>query len=66
MHKRVVISQVHRMGRVENIEILKVLPLMEVKALGRSTDMNRSPEKSLMLGSYRRKIPSTNFARPHD
>jgi hypothetical protein len=66
MHMRAVVSQVHRMGRVAKPETLKAPPLMEVKALTRSPDMNRSPEISLTLGRYRGDIPSTNFARPRD
>jgi hypothetical protein len=50
------------MGRVENPETFKVPPLMEVKALLRSPDTNRSPEISLTLREYRGDIPSTNFA----
>jgi hypothetical protein len=54
------------MDRLENTETLKAPPLMEVKALTRSPDMNRSPEISLILGRYRGDIPSTNFVRPRD
>jgi hypothetical protein len=49
------------MGRVENPKTLKSPPLMEVKALTRSLDTNRSPEISLTLGRYRGDIPLTNF-----
>jgi hypothetical protein len=48
------------MGKVENPETLKVSPLMEVKALARSPDTNRSLEISLMLRRYWGDIPSTN------
>jgi hypothetical protein len=48
------------MGRVAKPETLKVLPLMEVKALAISPDMNRSAEISLTLRRYRGDIPSTN------
>jgi hypothetical protein len=53
MHRRAVVSQVHRMGRVENPKTLKALPLMEVRELTRSPDTNRSPEIYLTLGRYR-------------
>jgi hypothetical protein len=66
MHKRAVISQVHRMGKVAKPETLKVLPLTEVEALARSLDTNRFPEISLTLRRYRGDIPSTNLARPRD
>jgi hypothetical protein len=54
------------MGRVENPETLKALPLTEVWALARSLDTNKSTEISPILGEYPGDIPSTNFARPHD
>ena len=66
MHRRVVISQVHRMGEVEKHEIFKEPPLMEVRALERSPDTNRSLEISLTLRRYRGDIPSTNLAQPRD
>jgi hypothetical protein len=66
MHVRVVISQVHHMGRVENPETLKVSPLTEVTELARSSDTNRSLEISLMLRRYRGDIPSTNLVRTRD
>jgi hypothetical protein len=62
MHMGAVGSQVHRIGRVENPETLKALPLMEVRALAISLDMNRSPEISLMLRRYQEDIPSTDLA----
>jgi hypothetical protein len=49
------------MGRIENPETLKAPPLIEVWALERSPNMNKSIEISLMLGEYPRVIPSTNF-----
>jgi hypothetical protein len=54
------------MGRVENPETLKVLPLMEVKALARSPDTNISPEISLTLRRYQGYIPSINLMQPRD
>jgi hypothetical protein len=59
-------NSVHRMGKVEKPETLKVLTLMEVKALERSPDTNRAPEISLTLRRYRGDIPSTNLERPCD
>ena len=61
MHRREVVSPDHRMGRVENSETLKELPLTEAWALARSPDMNKSTEISLILGEYPGVIPSTNF-----
>jgi hypothetical protein len=66
MHRRAVISLDHRMGRVENLETLKALPLIEVWALARSPNTNKSTEISLTLGKYPGVIPSTNFVRPRD
>ena len=64
MHKRAVVSQVHRMGRVAKLETLKAPPLMEVRALARSPDTNRSPEIYLTLRRYQGDIPSTDLTRP--
>jgi len=64
MHKQTVVSQVHRMGRVENPETLKASPLTEVRELARSTDTNISLEISLTLRRYRGDIPSTDLTRP--
>jgi hypothetical protein len=50
------------MGRVENPETLKELPLTEVWVLERSPNMNKSTEISLTLGEYPGVIHSTNFA----
>jgi hypothetical protein len=58
MHMRTVVSQIHHMGKVENIETLKAPPLREVRALA------RSPEIYLTLRRYRGDIPSTNLTRP--
>ena len=66
MHKRAVVSPVHHMGRVENLETLKAPPLTDVNELTRSLDTNRSPKISLMLGRYGGDTPSTEFARPCD
>jgi hypothetical protein len=66
MDRRVVVSLDHCMGRVENPESLKEPPLMEVWALARSQNMNKSTEISLTLDKYLGDIPSTNFAIPHD
>jgi hypothetical protein len=66
MHRQAVVSLDHHMGRVEKPETLKALPLMEVWALARSPNMNKSTEISLTLGEYLGDIPSTNFARPRD
>ena len=66
MHKRVVVSLDHRMGRVAKPETLKAPPLKEVWALARSPNTNKSTEICMTLGEYPRFIPSTNFARPHD
>jgi hypothetical protein len=52
MHKREVVSQVHRMGRLAKPKTLKVPPLTEVKALTRSPDTNISLEISLTLRRY--------------
>jgi hypothetical protein len=49
------------MGRVENPETLKAPPLIEVWALARSPNTNKSIEISLTLGEYPGVIPSTNF-----
>jgi hypothetical protein len=49
------------MGRVENPETLKALPLIEVWAPARSPNTNKFIEISLMLGEYPGVIPSTNF-----
>jgi hypothetical protein len=54
------------MGRVAKPEALKAMPVMEVKVLTISPDINRSSKISLMLGRYQGDIPSTNFMRPHD
>jgi hypothetical protein len=54
------------MGKVEKPKTLKVPPLIEVWALARSPNMNKSIEISLTLGEYPGVIPSTNFARPRD
>ena len=62
MHRRAVVSLDYHMGRVENPEILKVLPLTEVWVLERSPNMNKSTEISLTLGEYPGLIPSTNFS----
>jgi hypothetical protein len=61
MHRRAVISHVHRMGRVANPETLKALPLIEVEALSRSPDTNKAPKITMTLGRYRGDIPSTDF-----
>ena len=66
MHMREVVSQIHRMGRVEKPKTLKAPPLTEVRALARFPDMNRSPEISLTLGRYQGDIPSTDFEQPRD
>ena len=66
MQKKVVISQVHYMGRVAKPETLKVLPVTEVKAPARSPDTNRSLEIYMTLRRYWGDIPSTNLTRPHD
>ena len=66
MHMQVVVSQVHHMGRVTKPEILKALPLIEVKVLERPPFMNRSPKISLTLRRYRWDIPSNNLAQPCD
>ena len=66
MHRRAVVSPNHHMGRVAKPETLKVPPLMEVWALARSPNTNKSTEISLTLGDYPGDIPSTNFARPRD
>jgi hypothetical protein len=49
------------MGKVAKLETLKELPLIEVRELTISSDMNRSPEISLMLRRCRGDIPSTDF-----
>jgi hypothetical protein len=49
------------MGRVSNLENFKVPPLIEVKALARSPDMNRSPEISQTLRRYRGDMLSPNI-----
>jgi hypothetical protein len=64
MHRRVVVSPDHRMGRVAKPEPLKAPPLTKLWALARSPDMNNP--MSLMLGEYLGDIPSTNFVRPRD
>jgi hypothetical protein len=61
MHKRIVIIQVHRMGKVEKLETLKAPPLMEVRALEISPYTNRSPEIYLTLRRYQGDIPSTDL-----
>jgi hypothetical protein len=66
MHRQAVISPDHHMDRVENPKTLKVSPLMEVWALARSPNTNKSTEISLTLGEYPGVIPSTNFVQPHD
>ena len=66
MHRRIVISFDHHMGRVAKPETLKVPPLAEVWALARSPNTNKSTEISLTLGEYPRVILSTNFVRPCD
>jgi hypothetical protein len=66
MHRQEVISPNHHMGRVAKPETLKASPLIEVWALARSPNMNKSTEISLTLGEYLGVIPSTNFARPRD
>jgi hypothetical protein len=40
------------MDRVENLEASKALPLIEVKALEKPPNMNRTPKISLTLGMY--------------
>jgi hypothetical protein len=65
MHRKTIVIPVHCMGRVTNPEILKALPLMEVKVLARPPNMNRTPEISLTLRRYQRAISATNFTRPH-
>jgi hypothetical protein len=52
------------MGRVAKIETLKASPLMEVRALARSPDTNRSIEISLTLRRYQGDIPSTELTQP--
>jgi hypothetical protein len=64
MHMRIIVSQVHLMGRVEKPETLKALPLMEIRELERSPYTNRSPEIYLTLRRYWGDIPSTNLTRP--
>jgi hypothetical protein len=54
------------MGRVAKPETLKVPPFMEVKAIARSLDINRSLEISLIPRRYQGDIPSTNLVQPHD
>jgi hypothetical protein len=49
------------MVKVAKPKTLKELPLMEVRALARFLDMNRSPEISLMLRMYQGDIPSTDL-----
>ena len=66
MHRQAVISLDHRMGKVAKPETLKVQPLIEVWALARSPNTNKSTKISLTLGEYPGDIPSTNFARPRD
>jgi hypothetical protein len=61
MHKRVVVSPDHRMGRVAMPKTSKEPPLTEVWVLARSPNTNKSIEISMMLGEYPRVIPSTNF-----
>jgi hypothetical protein len=62
MHRRTIVSLDYCMGRVANLETLKLLPLTEVWILARSTNTNKSIEISLTLGEYPGVIPSTNFA----
>ena len=50
MHMRVVVSQVHRMGRVAKPKTLKALSLTKVKALARSPDTNISNAKKVSGG----------------
>jgi hypothetical protein len=40
------------MGKVENPEASKAVPLIEVKALAKPLDTNRTTKISLMLGRY--------------
>jgi hypothetical protein len=54
------------MGRVARPKTLKEPPVMEVKALARSPDMNRSLEIYLTLGRYQEDIPSIDFVQPRD
>jgi hypothetical protein len=49
------------MGRVTKPEILKALPLTEVKVLARPPNRNRNPKIYLMLRRYYKAISATNF-----
>ena len=64
MHKPIVISHIHHMGKVVKPKTLKVLPLRKVWILVRSPNMNKSTKISLTLGEYPGVIPSTNFTQP--
>jgi hypothetical protein len=63
---QVVISLDHHMGRVAKPKTLKSLPFIEVWALERSLNMNKSIKISMTLGEYPGVIPSNNFVGPCD
>jgi hypothetical protein len=54
------------MGRVAKPKTLKAPPFIEIWALARSLNMNKSTKISMTLGEYPGVIPSNNFAGPCD
>jgi hypothetical protein len=68
MHMQTIISLVHRMGRVTKPEILKALPLMEVKVLERPPNTNITPKisdaKKVIEGYLCNQLCATSFLTP--